>query len=160
MSAVLLYIDVDAAQAAVVAGLRHRNIDVVTAIELGMQLATDDEHLDYATAESRSLYSLNAGDFCRIHAERLAAGIDHFGIIVIPRQRYSIGEKIRRLERLVATITAEDMATDWRSCDECASRLADAHRPSRSIAYRGSARRQCANVFARVAFAALCAAGG
>jgi hypothetical protein len=109
MSSILVYVDADASEAAVVVGLRNRGIDVVTAIEVGMELATDDEHLDYATAEGRSIYSLNVRDFGRIHTERMIAAINHAGIIVIPRQRYSIGEKIRRLKTLISSNTAQGM---------------------------------------------------
>jgi len=33
----------------------------------------------------------------------------HGGIIVIPRQRYSVGEKIRRLCALIDSVSAEEM---------------------------------------------------
>jgi hypothetical protein len=39
----------------------------------------------------------------------LSAGREHAGIVVIPRQRYTIGEKIRRLLSLVNAVTAEEM---------------------------------------------------
>ena len=45
----------------------------------------------------------------RLHREYLEKGNSHAGIIVIPEQRYSIGEKIRRLAALVHSATAESM---------------------------------------------------
>ncbi len=51
----------------------------------------------------------NVDDFCRLHGEFLSEGKAHAGIIVIPRQRYSIGEKIRRLMELIDSVTAEEM---------------------------------------------------
>ena len=49
------------------------------------------------------------GDFARLHREYLSQGTDHYGIIVLPDQRCSIGEKIRRLAGLIGSVTAEDM---------------------------------------------------
>jgi hypothetical protein len=48
-------------------------------------------------------------DACRLHAEFLLSGRDHCGIVVIPRQRYSAGEKTRRLISLAETFAAEEM---------------------------------------------------
>lgn len=109
MSRVRLYVDEDAAQDAVVAGLRQRGIDVLTILDAGMASASDDQQLEFAAADGRCLYSLNVDDFCRLHKEWLAAGRHHAGIVIIPRQRYSVGEKIRRLEELVDSISAETM---------------------------------------------------
>ncbi len=109
MSQIRLYVDEDAAQHAVVEGLRNRGVDVLTILEAGMTRTTDDEQLEFATSQGRSIYTLNVDDFCRLHVEFLSEGNDHAGIIVIPRQRYSIGEKIRRLMELIQSVTAEEM---------------------------------------------------
>jgi hypothetical protein len=39
----------------------------------------------------------------------LAHRRDHSGILIIPRQRYSVGEKIRRLMQLIDATSAEEM---------------------------------------------------
>ena len=109
MSRIRLYIDEDAAEHAVVTGLRNRGIDVLTVIDTGMMSASDEEQLAYAVSQDRTLYTLNVGDFCRLHADNLAAGKNHSGIIVISRQRYSIGEKIRRLNAHIDGVAAEEM---------------------------------------------------
>ena len=109
MSRIQLYVDEDAAEHAVVEGLRKRGVDVLTVVEAGMTSATDLEQFAFATAHERTIYTLNVSDFCQIHADSLAAGNDHGGIIVIPRQRYSIGEKIRRLVALIDSVSAEEM---------------------------------------------------
>ena len=49
------------------------------------------------------------GDFARLHRKYLSQGIEHAGIIALPDQRCSIGEKIRRLARFVSSATAEEM---------------------------------------------------
>lgn len=109
MSQIRLYVDEDAAEQAVVDGLRQRGIDVLTVFDAGMTSASDEEQLEFGTSDLRVVYSLNVSDFCRLHSEFLAGGKDHAGIIVIPRQRHSIGEKIRRLQQFIDTITAEEM---------------------------------------------------
>lgn len=109
MSDVRIYVDEDAEEHAVVEGLRNRGIDVLTATDAQLGGATDPEQLAHAVREGRVLYSLNVGDFARIHRDCLTQGVDHFGIIAIPGQRYSIGEKIRRIASLVTTMTADAM---------------------------------------------------
>jgi hypothetical protein len=104
-----LYIDEDSMSRALVRALRARNVDVTTALAEGMIERADSAHLDYATAQSRVLFSFNVGDFCRLHTEYLVSGRPHAGIIVSPQQKYSIGEQMRRLLRLVATRSAEQM---------------------------------------------------
>lgn len=109
MAQIRFYVDEDAAEKAVVDGLRQAGVDVLTVAEAGRGEKTDEEQLDFASSEDRTIYSLNVAHFCRLHAEFLAAGRNHSGIVVIPRQRYSIGEKIRRLLSLVGIVAAEDM---------------------------------------------------
>jgi hypothetical protein len=109
MSAVRLYVDEDAEQRALVSGLRARGVDVVTAWETNMVGRSDEQQLEYAIEQQRTIYTLNVGDFSRLHQEHLAAGREHFGIIVIPGQRYAVGEKTRRLAAVVEAKTAEEM---------------------------------------------------
>jgi hypothetical protein len=109
MSQIRLYVDEDAAEHAVVEGLRRRGVDVLTVLETEMTSATDEEQLAFATSQGRSIYTLNVDDFCRLHSTLLSEGKEHAGVIVIPRQRYSIGEKIRRLLECINSVTAEQM---------------------------------------------------
>ncbi len=69
----------------------------------------DAEHLDYATAQGRVLYSFNVADFYLLHTQYLAQGKNHAGIILAHQQRYAIGEQMRRLLRLLATLSPDDM---------------------------------------------------
>lgn len=109
MSQVRLYVDEDAEERAVVQGLHARGVDVLTTSEAHRIGATDAEQLDFAVELRRTVYSFNVGDFARLHRERLEQGGSHFGIVVIPDQRYSTGEKIRRLAAFVSRLTAEEM---------------------------------------------------
>jgi uncharacterized protein with PIN domain len=104
-----LYIDEDSMRSALVRALRARGVDVLTALEAGMIERSDEEHLEYAAGEGRVLYSFNVRDFYRLHQEYLAKGKSHAGIILARQQRYSTGEQMRRLLKLIATKSAENM---------------------------------------------------
>ena len=94
---------------ALVRALRARGVDVTTALDDGMIERSDAEHLDYATAQGRVLYTFNVGDFYHLHTSYLAQGKSHAGTILARQQRYSVGEQMRRLLKLVATKSAEEM---------------------------------------------------
>ncbi len=109
MSEVRLYDDEDAGENAVVQGLRARGVDVLTTVEANRCGATDQDQLAFAIQQRRSIYTFNVGDFALLHREHLQQGIDHGGIIVVPDQRCSVGEKIRRLAGFLSRVTAEEM---------------------------------------------------
>jgi hypothetical protein len=104
-----LYVDEDAMARAVVQGLRARGVDVITVLDTGMSEDDDLAQLEYATTQGRVLYTFNVGHFSQIHSEYLAQGKSHAGIIVVYRQRYSIGEQIRRLLKMITAKSAEEM---------------------------------------------------
>jgi len=95
--------------AALVDALRLRGADVLTPLDLVTTASSDEEQLRVATESGRSLYSFNMRDFCRIHAEFLSRSEPHAGIIVARQQSLSIGEQMRRLLRLMATLSADEM---------------------------------------------------
>lgn len=104
-----LYVDEDAMARGLVSGLRARGIDVLTVSEAGKSEEDDITQLGHATEQMRSLYTFNVGHFCKLHSEFMAQGKEHAGIIVVYRQRYSIGEQIRRLSELISAKSAEDI---------------------------------------------------
>ncbi len=109
MSIVRLYVDEDASESAVILGLRARGVDLVTTCETGRLATSDESQLAFATEVGRVIYTFNASDFARLHREFLESGRVHAGIVVIPEQRYSIGEKIRRLASFVQATTGDAM---------------------------------------------------
>jgi hypothetical protein len=109
MSEVRLYADEDASETAVIRGLRARGLDVLTTMDAGRCGASDKEQLAFAVQQGRSIYTFNVGDFARLHREHLVRGIEHHGIIVLPDQRCSIGEKIRRIARFINGVTTAEM---------------------------------------------------
>ena len=104
-----LYVDEDAMARALVKGLRARGVDITTVFDEEMLARSDAEQLEYAVQQGRVFYTFNVGHFCRLHKEYIAQGKSHAGIIVVYRQRYSIGEQIRRLLNLITTTSAEEM---------------------------------------------------
>lgn len=89
--------------------LRRLGFDVLTVHEANRLALDDADQLRYATSLGRVIYSLNARHFAQLHRDFLARGEDHAGIIVIPRQRYTIGEKVRRLQGLLTTTDAASL---------------------------------------------------
>ena len=104
-----LYMDEDSMDRDLVVALRARGVDVVTALEAGMLERTDAEQLEYARAQGRVLYSFNVGDFYRLHAAYSREGKSHAGIILAQQRSYTAGEQKRRLLRLIASLSAEDL---------------------------------------------------
>lgn len=104
-----LYLDEDALDDDLMEALRRRRVDVTTATEAGLRHRPDPEHLAYAAVQGRAIYSFNTGDYYALHTAYLTQGISHAGIILARQQRYSVGEQMRRLLRLIHTISAEEM---------------------------------------------------
>ena len=74
-----------------VRGLRSRGIDILTGADAGMIRRQDEEHLSLATVQGRALYSFNVGDYHEIHTD------------------WTTGEQIRRLLRLIGSLTDVEM---------------------------------------------------
>lgn len=103
-----LYLDEDASRHALVAGLRAREVDVLSAIEAGMLGRTDDEQLEFAAREVRSIFTFNVSDFCRLHSEYTGQGKTHAGIVVCPHQNMGVGVLIRKLTSLARNRSEEE----------------------------------------------------
>ena len=95
----------------VVRGLRSRGIEVVTAAGAGMIRRADEDRLRLAAVQGRALYSFNFNvrDFHEIHTAWAASGRDHCGIVLTQQRRYSTGEQIRRMLRLIGSLSAKAM---------------------------------------------------
>jgi hypothetical protein len=94
---------------ALVRELRRRDVDVVTVEDAETNGDDDRLQLMYATQQRRVLYTRNLRDFCRLHDEYMTLGQQHAGIIVLYRQRYSVGDQLRRLMALIQDRSAEEM---------------------------------------------------
>jgi predicted nuclease of predicted toxin-antitoxin system len=100
---VKFYFDEDSGQRRLIAALRSHGIDVVTSHDAGMNARDDESHLKLAAEEGRILVSANARDFALLHRRWLEQGRSHFGVLIIPQQRYSTGEIVRRMVRLTSS---------------------------------------------------------
>ena len=104
-----LYLDEDSMSQALVSALRARGVDVSTALEADLIARSDQDHLEFATSQSRALFTFNVSDYCSLHTQFLAESKSHAGIVLARQQVFSVGEQMRRLLRLIANVTAEDM---------------------------------------------------
>jgi Domain of unknown function (DUF5615) len=104
-----LYMDEDAMDRDLMRALRARGVDVVTALENGLIDRDDRQHLENATRQGRTLYGLNVGDYYHLHTTTIAEGKSHAGIILARQQHYSVGEQMRRLLKLIASVSSEEM---------------------------------------------------
>ena len=105
-----LYLDQDVFKGLAEA-LRLRGYNAVSVHEIDRQGISDSEHLDCAAAEGKALFTFNAPDFLALHIEYLAQGKSHSGIIA--SKQIPIGEAVRRLSRLLNTVTAEEMYNQY-----------------------------------------------
>ncbi len=92
-----------------VAALRSRGVTVITALDAGLSEKPDEKHLAFAAERGCVLYTFNVSDFYRLHTEWVRAAREHAGMILAPQQRFSIGEQLRRLLRLRATLSSDSM---------------------------------------------------
>lgn len=106
---VRLYFDEDTMDSDVVRALRLRGVDAITAHDSELINSPDERQLEYATASERVLYSFNVSDYMALHVAYVSAGRHHAGLILAQQQRYSVGEQMRRLLRLVQMKPAEKM---------------------------------------------------
>jgi Domain of unknown function (DUF5615) len=114
-----LYFDEDSLRHALVAALRKRGVDVLTALDARTIAETDEQQLEYAATRGRAIYSFNVGDFCRLHGQWILDRKSHAGIILARQRQFSVGEQMRRLLKLIGTVAAEELQnrieflSDW-----------------------------------------------
>lgn len=82
----------------------------MTVTDVNRQSYCDEDQLIWATEQERVIYSYNRRDFCRLHSEFLGMERNHTGIVLLQQQRYSVGQQLQGLLKLVATLSAEEMA--------------------------------------------------
>ncbi len=108
MTKIRLYLDEDTMDSDLLGALRLRNVDVFSAGEAQMLSRSDEEQLQWALNNQRIIYSFNVRDFYRIHKKYVENQQRHAGII-LGVLSYSIGEQMRRLLRIIANKSAEEM---------------------------------------------------
>jgi predicted nuclease of predicted toxin-antitoxin system len=93
--------------------LRSRGYDVLTTEKAGLDTATDEQQLAFATNEGRAILTFNIRDFAPLHERWSAGGRSHAGIIV-SRQLGSrqYGLLLQRMLRLLNHFTAEELTSN------------------------------------------------
>ena len=94
---------------ALVHALRESGNDAVSAFEVGMQLASDEEILEYCRVEKRVVLTNNHSDFAQIARNWSIAHRNHCGIIYtsdnsLPRTVANANQIAQRIKVLIATI--------------------------------------------------------
>ena len=102
MSKIRYYTDEHIAKA-VIRGLRQRGVDVLTVSEANKLGADDKEHLAFALAEGRVVFTQD-DDFLRL----ASSGKAHAGIVYAP-QHTPIGKIIKGLMLIYQVLEAEEM---------------------------------------------------
>ncbi|HLB46557.1 MAG TPA: DUF5615 family PIN-like protein [Anaerolineales bacterium] len=87
--------------------LRVRGYDVATARKEHMLGKPDEEQLTCAVSLGRCILTHNRGDFEQLHADCLASGKHHAGIIIANRR--SPYEIARRIAILFDALTADEI---------------------------------------------------
>lgn len=108
MSQIRLFIDEDSMDQRFIKALRARGVEVTSVGEVETISSSDKEQLTLATELQRVLYTFNVGDFCQLHSIYIQEKRSHTGII-ISSQDYSIGEQMRRVLKLMAAKSAEEI---------------------------------------------------
>lgn len=111
MSRIRLYMDEDSTGRSLMLALQTRGVNVITTLSVNRLRYPDQEQLIWARSQGRVLYSSNIQDFYRLHTAFLTQEEPHSGMILVQQQRYSIGELMRGILRLVAAKSAEEMET-------------------------------------------------
>lgn len=104
-----LYVD-ECVDSRIVAGLRRRGLDVVTASEERLLSASDPEQMERATTLERPLVTADQ-DFLVITANRQARGIPFPGLFFI-LQRTPVGDAVRAIASVAEKLDQEEMV-NW-----------------------------------------------
>jgi hypothetical protein len=103
--------------AGVAAALRRAGVAALSTPESRRVGQSDESQLVFAVGEGMVLVTFNVAHFAALHAEWLAQGRHHAGIVVSSQR--PIGSLVRRLLHLAATLDAEAMCdrleflSDW-----------------------------------------------
>jgi predicted nuclease of predicted toxin-antitoxin system len=89
---------------AIAVGLRRRGIDVTTTGDANLRSADDIDHIEFALAQGRVIYT-NDRDFLRL----AAVGTEHCGIVYSRSTTKSIGEVVEFLSLMHSCMTETEM---------------------------------------------------
>ena len=116
---IALYTDADVGLA-LAKQLRERGYDALSALEIGKFQPTDQEQLDYAISQRRTILTFNQRHFEPLYEEYWNAGKEHYGIIV--SEQIAVGEMLRRTLKLLNSVSAGEMKNNFKNLGEFAER--------------------------------------
>lgn len=90
---------------AIADGLRRRGIDVTTTLDAGLGGADDSDHIAFALAEGRVIFT-HDDDYLTLHAR----GVEHTGIAYCHQHTRSIGQILSHLLLVHQVLEPEEMA--------------------------------------------------
>jgi len=90
---------------AIAEGLKRRGIAVTTARDSGNLGLTEEQQLSYAIKQRMTIFT-HDDDFLVMAMHN---SINHFGIVYVHQQKYTIGECIRKLKVLVKTTNRSEL---------------------------------------------------
>jgi hypothetical protein len=114
---IALYTDADV-HGGLATQIRRRGFDVLSAYEAGNASLDDPDQLEYAVSQRRAILTCNIKDFVPLLEEWWRAGRKHYGVIV--SEQIPIGEMLRRVLRLLNTVSADEMENGFRNLAEFA----------------------------------------
>lgn len=114
---IALYTDADV-HGGLAAQLRRRGFDAISAYEAGNARLDDPDQLEYAVSQRRAILTCNIKDFEPLVKEWWQVGRKHYGVIV--SEQLQIGEMLRRVVRLLNTVSADEMENGYRVLAEFA----------------------------------------
>ncbi len=88
--------------------LRQRGYDAIDVHEANREGLSDEEQFVYAIHEGRAILSHNKRDFVFLAEKFFFADREHCGVIV--SRRFPFGELLRRIDKLLQTFSAEELA--------------------------------------------------
>jgi hypothetical protein len=100
--------------------LRERGCDAVSALELGRYRPLDQEQLDFAVSERRTILTFNIRHFTPLFEAYWKAGKEHYSVIV--SDQIAFGELLRRMLNLLNTVSADEMKNNLKYLGEFAER--------------------------------------
>ena len=120
MTKIRLLIDEDVSKGPqLAAALWRRGFDAIAVQEVSRIGLSDEEQLDYATAEGRAFLTFNIKDFVRYAREWYEVGKEHPGIIVsVHLTGRQFGELLRYTLNLLNTLPADEIRNTIRFLQE------------------------------------------
>ena len=85
-------------------GLRRRGIDVTTTIDAGLSGADDVDHIAFALAEGRVIFT-HDDDYLKLHAQ----GVRHNGISYCHQHARTIGQILSHLLLMHQVLNSDEM---------------------------------------------------